>query len=430
MKIFSNKNLIQKIIIAFVCVFLFNFCVAPTQVHAGIGGTLFAPVRTLVTFLADVVVMLVQFCFTGEMTYPVDDPGTGVATGGDTDYWKSDIQYPVIKISPELIFANQVQMLSIDFLGIDEPEGGYVLPSSGNGMSELRNVIAGWYVALRTLSIVGLLSVLVYVGIRIIISSTSQDKAKYKQRLMDWIVAFCLLFFLHYIMAGAINIVNEINKLLGNQIETGIKLNPDYGNVTHVESSEDKANRVSNSVSNEVANLLKTEGGYDLRDGYQNKIVKDDHPGWIFYEFYAEVDGVEREICELIYSAEIKSWYVTKRLNSGLTDDFVSRLTDAANSSASNETSSSSSGEDSDVDLTDGSTIKYFINYARLYLNVSWDDDYVGEACGFLIIYIVLVVFIVMFTIRYMKRVIYIAFLTLMAPLVALTYPIDKIKDR
>ena len=48
----------------------------------------------------------------------------------------------------------------------------------------------------------------------------------------------------------------------------------------------------------------------------------------------------------------------------------------------------------------------------------------------YLIIYIALIVFTVMFAIRYIKRVIYIAFLTLMAPMVALTYPLDKIKDR
>ena len=49
---------------------------------------------------------------------------------------------------------------------------------------------------------------------------------------------------------------------------------------------------------------------------------------------------------------------------------------------------------------------------------------------GFLIIYIILIVFTGMFAIRYMKRVIYIAFLTMIAPVVALTYPLDKLKDR
>ena len=78
----------------------------------------------------------------------------------------------------------------------------------------------------------------------------------------------------------------------------------------------------------------------------------------------------------------------------------------------------------------DPSKILYFINYARLYLNAADDDAYIPMAFGYLFIYIVLVVFTAMFAIRYAKRVIYIAFLTLMAPMVALTYPLDKIKDR
>lgn len=70
--------------------------------------------------------------------------------------------------------------------------------------------------------------------------------------------------------------------------------------------------------------------------------------------------------------------------------------------------------------------ILYFINYARLYIN----SKDAGVAFGFLILYIILIVFTVMFMFRYVKRVIYVAFLTLIAPMVALTYPLDKIKDR
>ena len=78
----------------------------------------------------------------------------------------------------------------------------------------------------------------------------------------------------------------------------------------------------------------------------------------------------------------------------------------------------------------DGSKVLYFTNYARLYLNVADNDEYLPMATAYLIIYIALVSFTVVFALRYIKRVIYIAWLTLMAPMVALTYPIDKIKDR
>ncbi len=77
-----------------------------------------------------------------------------------------------------------------------------------------------------------------------------------------------------------------------------------------------------------------------------------------------------------------------------------------------------------------GDRILYFTNYARLFLNVKDNDDYLPMSTAYLIIYIALIAFTAMFTFRYIKRVIYIAFLTLMAPMVALTYPLDKIKDR
>ncbi len=114
-------------------------------------------------------------------------------------------------------------------------------------------------------------------------------------------------------------------------------------------------------------------------------------------------------------------------------------------SSSSNTGNSSNSGVASNMNIfgdlsvvhnnrgyvsADPSKVLYFVNYARMYLNVASSDDYIPMSLGYLMIYIILIVFTIMFAVRYMKRVIYVAFLTLMAPMVALTYPIDKIKDR
>ena len=57
------------------------------------------------------------------------------------------------------------------------------------------------------------------------------------------------------------------------------------------------------------------------------------------------------------------------------------------------------------------------------YGQFSWNS------IGYTIVFIALVIYTVMFLIIYLKRVIYMAFLTMIAPLVALTYPIDKISD-
>ena len=61
-----------------------------------------------------------------------------------------------------------------------------------------------------------LLSILIYIGIRIIISSSADDKAKYKQRLFDWLVAICLIFFMHYIMTFTVSIVQMLNDTIGD----------------------------------------------------------------------------------------------------------------------------------------------------------------------------------------------------------------------
>lgn len=188
----------------------------------------------------------------------------------------------------------------------------------------LQNTIATWYVALRNLSMVGLLSVLVYIGIRILLSSAASDKAKYKQMIWDWVVAICLLFFMHYIMSFTLTVTGTISDMLSQ--------NNGYIEVTELSLDVD---------TDALAGL--EEGTFELSD-----------------------DG---------------------KLTSIQTN---------------------------------------LIGYARLVLQV---QDDMSTAFGYFIIYLVLTVYTIVFVIMYAKRVIYMGFLTLIAPLVTLTYPIDKISD-
>ena len=164
----------------------------------------------------------------------------------------------------------------------------------GSIANELQATIATWYNALRRIALVGLLSALVYIGIRIVLSSTSaKEKAKYKSMLKNWIVAICLLFTLHYIMSITITVVNKINEVI--------------------------------SVSS-----ISADGEDVLMTSLRNKILN---------------------------------------------------------------------GEEWNVVLT------------------------------YVVIYFVLAVYTVKYTVQYVKRVAYMAFLTMIAPLITLTYPLDKIKD-
>lgn len=90
----------------------------------------------------------------------------------------------------------------------------------------LRTTIKNWYRTLRNLAVVALLSILVYLGIRILISSTAEDKAKHKEVLKDWFIALVLVFLMHFIMSAVIAIVNQINSLF-NDMNNSVYIN--YG---------------------------------------------------------------------------------------------------------------------------------------------------------------------------------------------------------
>ena len=164
----------------------------------------------------------------------------------------------------------------------------------------MKENIASWYVALRTIALVGLLSVLLYIGIRIVLKSTSaQDKAKYKNMLKDWVVALCILFVLHYMMAFMLNMTGSLNDIIKGDI---------------------LSSNVDGTNSDKLMSSIRQAVGDDIE--------------------------------EASYST-----------------------------------------------------------------------------AGYTIMYLALVMLTAIFTLQYLKRVIFMAFLTMIAPMIALTYPLDKIKD-
>ena len=78
-------------------------------------------------------------------------------------------------------------------------------------MYKFRTAIAVWYYALRTIASAILLVVLIYVGIRMAMSTVSaEQKASYKKMLVDWTVSLVLIFLMQYIMLFVIYVNNAI----------------------------------------------------------------------------------------------------------------------------------------------------------------------------------------------------------------------------
>lgn len=96
--------------------------------------------------------------------------------------------------------ANKVPILNVNFFDTSI--------SSHEVIVGIRTNVAQWYYAIRNLAIILSLFILIYVGIRMAISTVAEDKAKYKGMLTDWVVGFITIFLLHYIIVATVN-VNE-----------------------------------------------------------------------------------------------------------------------------------------------------------------------------------------------------------------------------
>lgn len=105
----------------------------------------------------------------------------------------------------------KIPILNINFFRNIKPN------SQNKVIVDIRNNIAGWYYAIRNLAIIISLLVLIYIGIRMAISTVAEDKAKYKSMLTDWIVGFITIFLLHYIIIATI----YINEALVGALQPG-----------------------------------------------------------------------------------------------------------------------------------------------------------------------------------------------------------------
>lgn len=107
--------------------------------------------------------------------------------------------------TPFDIFFNKYTFFDVNFF------------DTTNGLSMITIVrlrVAQWFYILRTISATVLLVILIYVGIRMTISTIAEDKAKYKKMFWDWCCSLALIFVLQYIAIFVIETNNVIVNFL------------------------------------------------------------------------------------------------------------------------------------------------------------------------------------------------------------------------
>ena len=110
-------------------------------------------------------------------------------------------------ITPFDIFFNKMALTDINFFNFNGL-------SEDNIIYKIRSSVAGWYYVMRAIAAAILLAVLVYIGIRMALSTIAQDRALYKKMLVDWVSSLALIFLLHYIAIFTINANNAIVKMM------------------------------------------------------------------------------------------------------------------------------------------------------------------------------------------------------------------------
>lgn len=392
MKNIASKKTTQKIFLIVLTVLLFscivpNYSIAlrpsdngtdthsynPVKIDSEItvedvsfdGGTLLTPIKKLCYTVGDAIMTKAQKIVIGnKFTVPCANV-TPVGAGEGHDAWDdagdNNIKYPAyLYLTPESIFRNQIASLNPNFINAINMDGTLEKALGGDddvvmdgktstshadnvekNLNVLRSTIAKWYVAIRNFSLVGLLSVLVYIGIRVVISSTASDKAKYKQMISSWVGAICLIFLLHYIMAFTFTLTENLTDLFNSNMgNPGIKL----------------------------PSVVGDDAKFTFNDKTNNEK---------FSEVLSKLQGEHLVIKGNVFNAN-------------------NEITGVAN----------------------------LMQYARLYANLNG-----ASGLGYTITYLFLVGFTVIYFAKYIGRFIRIAFLTLIAPLITLTYPIDKLND-
>lgn len=113
---------------------------------------------------------------------------------------------------------NKISILDINFFNIKTNDSEFA--------KSLKRSVASWYQVTFLIAQIASLAVLIYIGIRMAISSTSEGQVTYKKMFKNWIVGFAMLFLLHYGMIIIVN-ANEflISLIPSSLVENNMEIN-------------------------------------------------------------------------------------------------------------------------------------------------------------------------------------------------------------
>ena len=133
--------------------------------------------------------------------------GSDSSSGSDVgSVWAGDVELEEFvngDYNIEDIIYNRIPLLDVNVF-TDTP-GGQTVPDDSI-VAILRNIVATWYISFRNLATIALALILLYIGIRIAISTIPEKTGQYKSALISWVISLALLWFIHYFLIIVLNI--------------------------------------------------------------------------------------------------------------------------------------------------------------------------------------------------------------------------------
>ena len=111
------------------------------------------------------------------------------------------------KLTVDKIIFNQIPLLDVNMFS--DTAGGYTLKEDSS-LQIIRESVATWYYAIRNVTIAVMLVILIYIGIKMAISSIASEKAEYKRMLINWLVGFLIIFVIHFFLIFILNLNSTI----------------------------------------------------------------------------------------------------------------------------------------------------------------------------------------------------------------------------
>lgn len=361
----------------------------------------------------------------------------------------------------------RIPVLDINFFRDDTEIQNYANSSA----NILKPVVSNVYKSLRNLVLVMMMVVLLYVGIRIVVSTAVTDQVKYKQWLVDWVVGICLLIIMQYIMSFLMNVNEMIVEMLGENRESSYYM------------SLSKLGGGIDTYYNDWGDVKKdATPGTDSYDPGVNLFyldhfdVRNKDNGSDCFDFDEDTGEIHVERKDWASESENGNVFINARIFKPADEEvnkaiknFSARVGFIAGAVAMNpmnpnpikinpitgamkgwSIASAIVGEDNDDRWADKTVYrcnlpefcrtlttfgsKYVLIYrgSGVYESYTENEDVDKSNSRFgeyAILYILLVLETCIFFYTYLKRVFKLAFYTMIAPLIAFMYPIDKLGD-